>query len=368
MVLVAVVGAGVIGLTTALKIQELGHDVILIAELFPGDEKSARYTSNWAGAHHVSLAGSDKTQLKMERDTFDVMWKMSAPGAPTESLFLRLPQTEYYVEERQGPNPLADFMPNYRELAESELRPGSKTGVTFETITIDTPRYIAYLYSRVLSQGGKSIRAQLQHIQQVLDGAFCDVPDAVVVCAGLGARTLGGIEDKNVYPIRGQTVLIRAPWVRFGRTTSSKSGLWTYIIPRRSGDVILGGTKVDNDWYPKARPETTRDILERTLAIAPEIAPPHAREGGRTPTVEDVESIVIETGCGFRPGRKGGVRLEPDVMTNGEGRAIHIVYHYGHGGYGYQSSWGSASLAVDLLQSSLKGSVKPIAGITTQEH
>ncbi|EJT99463.1 D-aspartate oxidase [Dacryopinax primogenitus] len=366
MVVVAVIGAGVIGLTTALKIQELGHEVVLIAELFPGDAKSTRYTSNWAGAHHVSPAGSNKIQLKMERDTFDVMWKMSAPEAPTESLFLRLPQTEYYVEGREGPNPLADFMPNYRELSQSELRPGSKTGVTFETLTIDTPRYLGYLYARVLAQGGRSVRAQLQHIQQVLDGAFRRVPDAVVVCAGLGARTLGGVEDKNVYPIRGQTVLIRAPWVRFGRTTSSLSGLWTYIIPRRSGDVILGGTKIDNDWYPNPRPETTRDIIERTLAIAPEIAPPAAREGGRSPTVEDVESIVIESGCGFRPGRKGGVRLEEDQMTNSKGETIPVIYHYGHGGFGYQASWGSASMAMELLTSALKGVSK--AGTTTHEQ
>jgi hypothetical protein len=63
------------------------------------------------------------------------------------------------------------------------------------------------------------------------------VVDAVVVCTGLGSRMLGGVEDKDVYPIRGQTVLLRAPWVRFGRTMGSKDGYWPYIIPRRSGDV-----------------------------------------------------------------------------------------------------------------------------------
>ena len=64
--------------------------------------------------------------------------------------------------------------------------------------------------------------------------------DAIVVCAGLGARTLGGVEDKDVFPVRGQVVMIRAPWIKFGRTAShAASGLWTYIIPRRSGDVSV---------------------------------------------------------------------------------------------------------------------------------
>ena len=71
------------------------------------------------------------------------------------------------------------------------------------------------------------------------EGGICRNPDAIIVCAGLGARFLGGVEDKNIYPIRGQTVLIRAPWIRFGKTQSSYDGIWTYIIPRRSGDVCF---------------------------------------------------------------------------------------------------------------------------------
>ena len=31
----------------------------------------------------------------------------------------------------------------------------------------------------------------------------------VVNCTGLSARKLGGVEDKNMYPARGQTVLVR---------------------------------------------------------------------------------------------------------------------------------------------------------------
>lgn len=66
--------------------------------------------------------------------------------------------------------------------------------------------------------------------------------DAVVVCTGLWARTLGGVEDSTVYPLRGQTVTIRAPWVRFGITESGGKDekgeeIVTYVIPRRSSDV-----------------------------------------------------------------------------------------------------------------------------------
>lgn len=116
---------------------------------------------------------------------------------------------------------------------------GAKSGVSFTTLTIDTPIYLNFLLARFLSLGGRTQRASLQHVSQAAEGAYTGgaAPDALIVCAGIGARTLGGVDDTDVYPIRGQTVLLRAPWIRFGRTMSNKQGLWTYIIPRRSGDV-----------------------------------------------------------------------------------------------------------------------------------
>ena len=88
----------------------------------------------------------------------------------------------------------------------------------------------------------------MQHINQIIEGGTSlfsggnvndPPPDAVVVAVGLGARFLGGVEDKAMYPVRGQTVLVRAPWVRSGKSVITESGL-TYIIPRRSGDVRAG--------------------------------------------------------------------------------------------------------------------------------
>lgn len=97
------------------------------------------------------------------------------------------------------------------------------------------------MLNKFVSKGGQLVHSSVQHISQVLDGAYSNPPgqspSAVIVCLGLGARFLGGVEDKDMFPIRGQTVLINAPWVRFGRTISSLDGRWTYIIPRRSGGV-----------------------------------------------------------------------------------------------------------------------------------
>ncbi|KNZ81608.1 D-amino-acid oxidase [Termitomyces sp. J132] len=372
---VIVIGAGVIGLTTAIVIQEKdGYKVTIVAELLPSDPKSTRYTSHWAGAHHVSLASSTDSkqqgkllyldydsalsglEIEMDLETFKVMWEMSAPGSLTENCFLRMTQEEYHCEERPEPD-VHSFMPDYRVQPPEVWPNGAVHGIAFSTVTIDTPVYLEYLMSRFLNNGGTVIRGNVQHIDQLVEGGEHVIdggsegpvsPDAIVVCVGLGARTLSGVDDQDVYPIRGQTVLLRAPWIRFGRTLSSMNGTWTYIIPRKSGDVIVGGTVVPNDWYPRPRPETTRDILERVFTLCPELAPPEIR-AVREPAVEDLLPIIIEEGCGFRPGRKGGIRIEGEKKGS-----VSIVYNYGHGGYGYIASWGSANRALAVLEGLLK--------------
>jgi len=357
---VIVLGAGVVGLTTALIIQLQGnYRVTVISEIIPGDPKSIRYTSSWAGAHHVYNPTDDAEFHGFEKTTFDIMWDLSKPnGDDAEECFLRVPQTNYYRDDKEKVD-VFEKMPNFRRLSETELIPGTVLGVSFTTVTIDVPIYLNYLLTQFLANGGRILRGSVQHINQIIEGGtslfnggHVNPPDAVVVAVGLGARSLGGVEDKAMYPVRGQTVVIRAPWVRFGRTDHSESGL-TYIIPRRSGDVIVGGTRDADDWHPMPRPEITRDILERAFVLCPELVSPDIRVE-RKPKIDDVLSHVVKEGCGLRPGRKGGIRLEVEWTEGIGGRGrVPVIHNYGHNGYGYQTSWGCAIKVLDLLEKAL---------------
>ena len=95
--------------------------------------------------------------------------------------------------------------------------------------------------------------------------------------------------------------------------------------------MIIGGTRLVDDWYPLPRSETTEDILTRGLVLCPELAPPEARVTG-PPTVNDILPIVIEEGCGLRPARKGGVRVELEWVEGDkvkrEGK-VAVVHNYG---------------------------------------
>ena len=86
-----------------------------------------------------------------------------------------------------------------------------------------------------------------------------------------------------------------------------------------------------DDWYPQPRPETTEDILLRGFRLCPELAPPEVRST-RPPTINDVLPLVVGEGCGLRPARKEGVRVELEwidgVKVKREGK-VAIVHNYG---------------------------------------
>ncbi|KAJ7230163.1 hypothetical protein GGX14DRAFT_410069 [Mycena pura] len=296
---------------------------------------------------------------EMDIETFHVFWKMSESGHPAEKCFIRTPQYEHYFEGEAHPR-ILETMPDFKLMPKEQLIPGAVFGVNFTCISFDPTLYIDYLLKRFLAAGGKIVHARVQHIKQVVEGGS-DVfegktsapPAAVVVCAGIGARSLGGVEDKTVTSVRGQGVVLHAPWVKFGATRRKiENEFISYVIPRPNGNIALGGTLNVDDWYPLPRPETKTEIMQKALSLWPEIAPPEARKNGRRPTIEDLYPIFVEDVLGLRPSREQGIRLEVKWIE-AKGVKSPVVFNYGHGGYGFESSWGSASMAVELMETAL---------------
>jgi len=134
-------------------------------------------------------------------------------------------------------------------------------------------------------------------------------------------------------------------------------GISAYVIPRKGGDVIVGGTFHPDDWYPKPRPEITERILAGGLELCPELAPPEIR-AQREPTIDDLRPLIVDVGVGFRPYRNG-VRTGVEWMDScssplKKAKKVPVVLNYGHGGNGYQASWGSATIALEYLEDALK--------------
>ncbi len=247
--------------------------------------------------------------------------------------------------------------------------------VSFTSITMTPLTYLLRLLR--LLEGKVTIhRYRLTSLNSLSDPAITALigsspPLAVLVCVGLGALTLGGVEDSTVFPTRGQIVKVHAPWVKSGYTRQvgslrgGEGGERSYVIPRVDGEVILGGTREEGDREGAPREETGKDILRRTLEICPELVPTLPEDDDSPKTEEErlkeLERMVVAVLVGFRPSRKGGTRLErgsdlylsPRKGWEEPGEKTVVVYNYGHGGAGWQSSWGTAEDAVDVLLRSL---------------
>jgi hypothetical protein len=210
-----------------------------------------------------------------------------------------------------------------------------KAGVHFLSFTLNPPRLLAYLSARLAAAGVPVVRARVSS----LDEAFAHFPKVglVINATGLGARALLGVADPAVHPVRGQTVLVRAPAVDtcYGvRDANLPPGTATYIIPRpgSGGCVIVGGTVGRDDYSTLACPLTAERILKNAFAIEPKLAP-----GGSS--WRDIE--VVSHNVGLRPARDGGLRLEMEEKIVGEGelvpaaargrRKVHVLHCYGIG-------------------------------------
>lgn len=245
---VLVVGAGVIGLSCAVRLLEAGHRVDVLARDLPLETTSAVAAAIWSP--HVT---AQEHALRWARRTYDDLAVLA--GDDATGVVLR-------AGEWRGPVP-----------------DGWGTDWTSSAPVVEMPLYLRWLTARVKALGGTITRLNLS----ALPGGEALVVDA----AGLGAKHLGA--DPTVRPVRGQVIL--AEQVGLDRWAVDSTS-HTYVIPR-SRDIVLGGTAEVDVWSRTPDPAAAADILARATALVPALA------GAR----------VLRHKVGLRPDRPS-VRLE----------------------------------------------------------
>ncbi len=297
---VIVVGAGVIGLSCAVRLLEAGHRVDVIGRDLPLETTSSVAAAVWS-----PYSRPQEHVVRWARATYDVLAELCADesaGVVTRT------GTELFCEGAGDLWWRAALPPGAGPDRETSLPPGYASGLTMRTPVIEMPVYLRWLASRVGELDGTLTRMSLSALP---------TGDALVVNAsGIGARLLGG--DPTVVPVRGQVVLVEQ--VGLDRWWIDAEAP-TYVVPR-SRDIVLGGTAIEGDWSRTPDPATAESILERAAAIEPRLA------GAR----------ILRHRVGLRPGR-------PAVRVEREGDVIHC---YGHGGLGVTVSWGCADDVVEL--------------------
>lgn len=229
------------------------------------------------------------------------------------------------------------FFSDYRKLPASELPPGVAYGHEFGSVCINTSIYLPYLVGQCRKYGVVFKRASLTHISQAVSIHHAGKADIIVNATGLMASKLGGVMDAKVMPARGQIVVVRNVSPAMYCVSSCDDGPeeLIYTMTRAAGGgTILGGTYAKGNWDANPDPNIANRIMERVVKAFPEIS------GGKGVAGLD----VIRHGVGLRPYREGGVRLEKEMIDG-----TWVVHNYGHAGWGYQGSYGTAERVVELV-------------------
>ena len=311
---VAIVGAGVSGLTCGVLFAELGFPVKILADQigtqttsgaaaalwFPYDAEPVDKVIPWALATYkvlVDLTDDSRSGVSMiELRQYCRTGKIQIPAWASS-----------YV--------MSSAVATSSDISESVF----SSGFTLHVPLMDTTIYLDYLANRFEKAGGEIKNGVHFDKLEDVDLKF----DLVINCAGIGARELA--RDANLEPHRGQVAIVP-------RIDNLKCAIvcddapLVYAIPR-TNDCLFGGTNDVSDNL-KPDPPTTLAILSECSGIL-KIDNPR----------------VVRERVGLRPFRKSGVRLETEKLRDGRT----VIHNYGHGGSGFTLSWGCAREVLDLV-------------------
>jgi D-amino-acid oxidase len=311
---VLVVGAGVSGLTTAVRLSDSGLRVQVLALDGPAMTSSAAAGAIW----DPTYAEHSRRAVWATR-TYEVFDALATAGLPGVCMVDAVEASR----RRVRPPAFARRLPQFRECDPDSLPDGLINGYRYRAPIIDMLPYLRTLSDRVAAADGELLFGE--RLRSL--GAGFEFADVVVNCSGFGARDL--VPDPEVVPIRGQLVAVRNPGLtEFFAEHSDVPGEMTYLLPH--GEVLLlGGSAERGEPDPRPATDVAAAIVQRCSRIFPEIA----------------DAEVLGHRAGIRPSRPQ-VRLDHEDLGSGR----HIVHNYGHGGSGVSLSWGCAEEVAALVR------------------
>ncbi|XP_071835652.1 D-aspartate oxidase-like [Apostichopus japonicus] len=326
---ICVIGAGVIGLATAVQILDKYGSHVHVTVM--SEKFSPNTTSDGsAGFWEPYLVGDTPKESinKWSKSTYDYLNRIIMSEDADEAGVETVHAYNFFPRYTDDPS-WKHVTFGFRHATRPELdvyAPQAKHGWFYSSIMCGCVRYLPWLEKKIRNRGGVLVKRKVENLSQ-LAGHY----DIIVNCSGLGSYHL--IDDKSMAPIQGQVMRVTNTTARLAMLyfTDDCESAHTYIFPWR--DIcILGGTAVKGNWNDEPNPKTRNEIMQRCCKLVPSLK----------------NATVLAEWTGLRPWRSKGVRLERETRYFGATKT-YIVHNYGHSGGGVTMHWGCAEDATDLV-------------------
>lgn len=266
----AVLGCGVMGLTTARLLQERGGRVTIYARDLPPHTTSNVAGGQWGPAYVADPKRRTPAFNRQFRRALTDSWRAFQDylGDLYGLRFLE----NYYLSE--GPPDTERFRENtaYRVYSPADSPFPGYHAVGIQTMMIEPALYLNRLMHDVVAFGGRIEVAEFKTRE-----SLAELRENVLVnCTGLGSRELFG--DQELTPIKGQLhILLPQPEIDYAYL-----GEVGYMFPRRDG-ILLGGTHELGDYSLEVDRAAQKRIFEGHAGLMRRMS------AGTRPSVRRVE-------------------------------------------------------------------------------
>ncbi len=308
-----VVGCGVIGMATALRLREAGWNVEVWTREDPRATTSAAAGAIW----YPYLAEPRDAVLRWSAVTYSVL----AEFAEREDAGVSMKEVVEVFAHEAPELWWAEALPDADRPVACAAPEGFAAAVRARVPVVDVPRHIDWLLRALQRAAVPVVRREVAALEDALEARHL-----VVNCAGLGARELCG--DRELRPVRGQVLCVSGVQSAADAWIDDTAAQPRYVIPH-AGGAVVGGTAQDDDERREPDERDSAEILAGLCSAFPQLA------GAQ------VEGVRV----GLRPYRST-VRLERALCPGGRV----LVHNYGHGGSGYTVAWGCAEDVVSLAR------------------
>lgn len=355
---IAIIGAGISGITTAVLLQAYGFDVTIYTKehLFSGTS-NPKFASRFPSASIIphSVSHRELNELFITSQSFFKKLLMSSfPGLTKHEHF------ELFAFDTEQPEYLSQ-MEDLKDFSNLDWCPShseidTKSGWGYTCLFADWNFYFPHLIKKFTSQNGCIVQ------QDVDINRLSDLNEDIIInCTGIGSNQLHN-ENERPLILKGHLLRVKntpdlkspnGSTVSFNfspgfnlYSDSNSTPLDVYCYPRKN-DWILGGSRFkgtldkNNQWipddpdsesFPNQIESLNSDIIKNTFDI-------------------DLQQFTErEHQYSYRYVRKekNGLRIEKDEASKKP-----LIHNYAHGGAGVTLSWGCAFRCIQLVLAEL---------------